>query len=48
MVHALKPIDVIADELWDHEDPDSAAEDIVEALEKAGWRLVFVPDTAND
>lgn len=44
MVHARKPVEIIAGELWDHEDPDSAAEDVVTALEEAGWRLVFVPD----
>lgn len=44
MVHARKPVEIIAEELWDHDDPDSAASDIVEALEHAGWRLVFVPE----
>ncbi|MCA6098852.1 hypothetical protein [Bradyrhizobium australafricanum] len=44
MVHSRKPVDVIAEELWDHDDPDSAAVDIVEALEQAGWRLVFAPE----
>lgn len=44
MVHARKPVDVIAAELWDCDDPDEIAEDVVEALEEAGWRLVFVPD----
>jgi hypothetical protein len=44
MTHASKPVEIIAAELWDHDDPDEAAEDIVEALEVAGWRLVFVPD----
>lgn len=44
VVHARKPVEIIRDELWDHEDPDAAAEDVVSALEEAGWRLVFVPD----
>lgn len=44
MVHVRKPVDVIAAELWDCDDPDEIAEDVVEALEEAGWRLVFVPD----
>lgn len=44
MLQARKPVEIIAAELWDHDDPDEAAEDIVEALEVAGWRLVFVPD----
>lgn len=44
MTKAQKPADIIAEELWDHDDPDSAAEDIVEALEKAGWRMVFMPE----
>jgi hypothetical protein len=44
MTHSRKPADIIAEELWDHDDPDSAAEDIVEALEKAGWRMVFMPE----
>lgn len=39
-----KPIEIIAGELWDHEDPEEAAEDVIEALEENGWRLVFVPD----
>lgn len=43
MLHPSKPVDIIAEELWDHDDPNSAAADIVEALEQAGWRLVFVP-----
>ena len=36
-----KPLEIIADELWDHDDPNEAAEDIIEALEDAGWRLVY-------
>lgn len=44
MTQVRKPIDIIADELWDHDDPGSAAEDVVEALEAEGWRLVWVPD----
>lgn len=44
MIHARKPAEIIAEELWDHDDPDSAADDIVEALEQAGWRLVFAPE----
>lgn len=44
MVTARKPVDVIAAELWDCDDPDGVAEDVVEALEEAGWRLVWVPD----
>jgi hypothetical protein len=39
-----KPADIIAAELWDHDDPDEAAQDIVEALEVNCWRLVYVPD----
>lgn len=39
-----KPIDIIAGELWDHDDPNEAAEDVIEALEENGWRFVFVPD----
>lgn len=45
MTQARKPIEIIAAELWDHDDPDTAAEDIVEALEAGGWRLVWVPDS---
>lgn len=44
MTQARKPIEIIADELWDHNDPEAAAEDVVEALEAEGWRLVWVPD----
>lgn len=44
VTHARKPIEIIREELWDHEDPWSAAEDVIAALEEAGWRLVFVPD----
>lgn len=44
MLTARKPIDIIAAELWDHETPEDAASDIIEALEEAGWRLVWVPD----
>jgi hypothetical protein len=44
MVHVRKPADIIAAELWDHDDPEEAAADIVEALEADGWRLVYVPD----
>lgn len=44
MTKAQKPADIIAAELWDHDDPETAAEDVVEALEAAGWRLVWVPD----
>lgn len=44
MTQARKPIEIIAEELWDHDDPDAAAEDVVEALEAEGWRLVWVPD----
>lgn len=44
MTQARKPIEIIAAELWDHDDPETAAEDVVEALEAAGWRLVWVPD----
>lgn len=48
VTHARKPVDIIAGELWDHEDPDAAAEDVVAALEEAGWRLVFVPDDLQE
>lgn len=48
MTHARKPVDIIAAELWDHDDPDTAAEDVIEALEEAGWRLVFVPDDKRE
>lgn len=44
MTQVRKPIDIIAAELWDHDDPETAAEDVVEALEAEGWRLVWVPD----
>lgn len=44
VVHARKPADIIAAELWDHDDPNQAADDVIEALEEAGWRLVWVPD----
>lgn len=44
MVHARRPTDIIAAELWDHDTPEDAAMDIIEALEEAGWRLVWVPD----
>ena len=43
--HARKPADIVADELWDHDDPETAAADIIDALEEAGWLLVYVPDT---
>jgi hypothetical protein len=46
MVHSRKPADIIRDELWDHDDPDTAAYDIVAALEDAGWHFVFMPDQA--
>lgn len=48
MVHARKPVEIIAGELWDHEDPDAAAEDVIAALEEAGWRLVWVPDSDEE
>lgn len=44
MTKARSPLDVIADELWDHDDPDGAAEDVLAALAEAGWHLVFAPD----
>jgi hypothetical protein len=41
MVTAQKPIDIIERELPDFECPELVAEDIVTALEDAGWRLVW-------
>lgn len=46
MVTARKPIEIIREELWDHDDPETAAEDIVAALEEAGWHFVFMPSDA--
>lgn len=43
-----KPVDIIAAELWDHDDPDEVAEDVVEALEESGWRLVWVPGDGGE
>lgn len=48
VVHVRKPVEIIAGELWDHEDPDAAAEDVITALEEAGWRLVWVPDSETE
>jgi hypothetical protein len=47
MVHARKPVEVIAEELWDVPFPGETAEDIIDVLEREGWRLVFVPDTES-
>jgi hypothetical protein len=44
VTHSRKPIEIIREELWDHDDPDTASEDIVAALEDAGWHFVFMPD----
>lgn len=44
MTHSRKPIEIIREELWDHDDPETASEDIVAALEEAGWHFVFMPD----
>lgn len=44
MTSTRKPVEIIAEELWDHDDADTAAYDIIEALETAGWRFVWVPD----
>lgn len=44
MTKARSPLDIIAEELWDVLFPDDAAEDVIAALEEAGWRLVFAPD----
>lgn len=44
VTHSRKPIEIIREELWDHDDPETASEDIVAALEAAGWRFVYLPD----
>ena len=51
MVCAKKPLEIIERELPDFECPELVAEDIVTALEDAGWHLVWsgspvVPPTA--
>lgn len=46
VTHSRKPIEIIREELWDHDDPETASEDIVAALEDAGWHFVFMPSDA--
>lgn len=41
MVTAQRPIDIIARELPDFECAELVAEDIIAALEDAGWHLVW-------
>lgn len=48
VTNSRKPIEIIREELWDHDDPDTAAEDIIEALESDGWYFVFMPDQAAE
>lgn len=47
VVCAQKPIDLIARELDGDEYPELVAEDIIAALEDAGWRLVWCGDVVE-
>lgn len=46
MVIAQRPIDIIARELPDFEHPTLVAEDIITALEDAGWRFSWCGEVA--
>jgi hypothetical protein len=47
VVCAQKPIDLIARELPGNECPELVAEDIIVALEDAGWRFVWCGDVVS-